>query len=94
MKSRFTLQRLFLSVTLICLGCGTFATAYAYHKNQGPYPFVPLFVAVYVNSIALIMAGIFAPFGRAKLGAIIGILLSIAFVAFIVVYLLLDPAIW
>lgn len=95
MKPRFSLQRLFLSVTLICLGIGILVSADKFIVLDGLnlFEFFPVLAVVYCSVGALIMAGIFALFGKMKLGAIIGILLPFAFVAFLLITYLLHPVI-
>jgi hypothetical protein len=78
--AQFSLKRFFTSLTMIALGIGIFVTGFSYsHPPLAHNPQPPTIVTIALMALALspgplIGAGILNFFGRAGLGAIIGIL--------------------
>jgi hypothetical protein len=77
--ARFSLKQLLISVMLISTGIAMFV----YGTNDPGSSYLPLILSVAASTIG---AGVFMPFGRPKLGALVGFLCL--FVVFLIAWLM------
>jgi hypothetical protein len=73
---QFTIRDLMLSTALIAAGFGAYAAALRLEVVDDELALLP-FLLLYLSSGPLIGAGVFLPFGRASLGAVLGSLVCL-----------------
>lgn len=74
--TQFTIRDLLLSTVLIALGIGILSAAYRVPDHHVPFYSVAAFFCIPLSG-PLIGAGLFLPFGKARLGAIWGLLVMV-----------------